>query len=160
MAAPVGNRFWELRSKHGRNKLFETPELMWEAACEYFEWCEANPLLEIDFKVIDKELRQIELPKMRPFTLHGLCSYLGCDTAYFRNFKDQERAEKEDFITVIRAIEETIYNQKFSGAAAGFLKENIIARDLGLSDKSNVNMNHGGVKIIIEPQSGNEPLST
>lgn len=26
MAAPKGNQFWMLRSKHGRDKLFATPE--------------------------------------------------------------------------------------------------------------------------------------
>ena len=32
-----------LRSKHGRDKLFATPELLWDAACEYFQWCDENP---------------------------------------------------------------------------------------------------------------------
>lgn len=142
MAAPQGNRFWELRSKHGRDKLFETPALLWKAACEYFEWCEKNPLMETEAKVtsdgagLGSSVQMIELPKMRPFTLHGLCLYLDCNTAYFRSFKSQERAQKEDYSTVIGKIEETIYNQKFSGAAAGFLNANIIARDLGLSDKT------------------------
>ena len=40
MAAPKGNQFWMLRSKHGRDKLFATPEALWEAACEYFQWCD------------------------------------------------------------------------------------------------------------------------
>ena len=43
MAAPKGNKFWMLRSKHGRDKLFATPELLWDAACEYFQWCDENP---------------------------------------------------------------------------------------------------------------------
>ena len=134
MPAPKGNKFWELRSKHGRDKLFETPQLMWEAACEYFEWCIKNNFIEIDYR----GSKRVEIPKMRPFTLHGLCSYLNCNTAYFRAFKSQDRALKEDFITVIANIEETIYNQKFSGAAAGFLNSNIIARDLGLVDKGEI----------------------
>lgn len=136
MAAPIGNRFWELRSKHGRDKLFETPELLWEAACEYFEWCENNPLIEIDFA--GKDADKVERPKMRVFTMQGLCSYLDCTTDYFRSFKSQERAKSEDFITVIRKIEETVYNQKFTGAASGFLNANIISRDLGLIDKKEV----------------------
>jgi hypothetical protein len=36
--APKGNEFWKLRSKHGRDKLFATPELFWQAALEYFQW--------------------------------------------------------------------------------------------------------------------------
>jgi hypothetical protein len=138
MAAPEGNRFWELRSKHGRDKLFETPQLMWEAACEYFEWCEDNPLIEIDFK--GKDADEVRLPKMRAFTMQGLCSYLDCNTAYFRNFKNQERGQQDDFSSVISKIEETIYNQKFTGSAAGFLNANIIARDLGLTDKQDLNL--------------------
>lgn len=133
MAAPLGNQFWKLRSKHGRDKLFESPKLLLEAAEEYFEWCEANPLIEVDFK--GKDANEVEIPKMRAFTLHGLCIYLDCNTAYFRIFKSQERAQKEDFSTVITRIEEIIYNQKFTGAAAGFLNPVIIARDLGLRDK-------------------------
>lgn len=133
MAAPTGNQFWKLRSKHGRAKLFETPDLMWEAACEYFEWCEENPLIEIDFK--GKDADRVELPKMRAFTLQGLCLYLDCNTQYFKVFKSQLPENEKDFNTVISKIEEIIYNQKFTGAAAGFLNPNIIARDLGLTDK-------------------------
>jgi hypothetical protein len=132
-AAPKENQFWKLRSKHGRDKLFETPELLWEAACEYFEWCDENPLMEVDFK--GKDADRVEIPKMRPFTLQGLCLYLDCNTAYLRTFKSQSKGKHEDFNAVITKIEEVIYNQKFTGAAAGFLNPNIIARDLGLADK-------------------------
>lgn len=135
MAAPKGNQFWKLRSKHGRDKLFASPDLLWEAACEYFEWCEKNPLIEIDFK--GKDADKVELPKMRVFTLQGLCLYMDCSTSYFRQFKS-ERSENKDFVTVIEKIEETVYNQKFTGAAAGFLNANIISRDLGLLDRSEI----------------------
>jgi len=130
MAAPVGNQFWKLRSKHGRDKLFETPDLLWEAAVEYFEWCDANPLIEIDFR--GKDSNKVELPKMRPYTIQGLCLYLDTNTQYFNQF---EAANHKDFSLILSRIRETIYNQKFSGAAAGFLNPNIIARDLGLVDK-------------------------
>lgn len=135
MAAPLGNQFWKLRSKHGRDKLFTSPELLWEAACEYFEWCEENPLIEVDFK--GKDADRVELPKMRAFTIHGLCLYLDCNTKYFNDFKSEEG--HEDFSEVITRVMDIIYNQKFTGAAAGFLNPNIIARDLGLSDKQQVN---------------------
>ena len=42
---------------------------------------------------------------------------------------------------VITRIRETAYNQKFTGAAADLLNANIIARDLGLSDKKEMNVN-------------------
>lgn len=133
MAAPQGNQFWKLRSKHGRDKLFASPELLWDAACEYFEWCESNPLMEVDFR--GKDANEVELPKMRAFTIHGLCRYLDCNTHYFNDFK---AAKHEGFSDVLTRIMEIIYDQKFTGAAAGFLNPNIIARDLGLADKKDV----------------------
>lgn len=147
MAAPKGNQFWKIRSKHGRDKLFATPELLWEAACEYFEWCDKNPFLEDNIEVlkvngIGDEVKRVPLEKMRPYTLQGLCGYLDCATSYFRQFKSAERENGEDFVAIITRIEEIIYNQKFSGAASGFLNPNIIARDLGLTDK--VDNNHSG----------------
>lgn len=139
MAAPAGNRFWERRSKHGRDKLFATPQLLWEAACEYFQWCQDNPFYETKPMVVSNgqgegsSVELIQIPIKRPFTLHGLCLYLDCGLAYFRQFKP---TATQDFSTVIEKIEETIYDQKFSGAASGFFNANIIARDLGLADKS------------------------
>ena|SRR5690242_4356633 len=147
MAAPVGNRFWEIRAKHGRDTLFETPLLLWEAACEYFTWCEDNPLIEVDFK--GKDADRVELPKMRAFTLEGLCLYLDCNTAYFRTFKHQSTEKHVDFNTVIAKIEATIRNQKFTGAAAGFLNATIISRDLGL--KEGIDHTTDGEKIQSPP---------
>ena len=46
MSSPACNQFWKQRSKHGRDMLFASPTLLWEAACEYFEWCEDNPITE------------------------------------------------------------------------------------------------------------------
>lgn len=135
MAAPKGNKFWQFRFKHGRNKLFETPELLWEAACEYFEWCQKNPLYEMKAFAYQGLVTTKELPKMRAMTLSGLCFYLHCNEAYFRTFKAQLPEGEQDFNTVISEIEVIIYNQKFQGAAADLLNANIIARDLGLSDK-------------------------
>lgn len=155
MAAPEGNQFWKLRSKHGRDKLFESPELLWEAACEYFEWCEENPLIEVDFR--GKDADEVRLPKMRAFTWQGLELYL--DIHSLRDYKTN--SDYKDFSQVITRIEKIIYNQKFSGAAAGFLNPNIIARDLGLSDKVDQTTKHSGDIIfrgmnIVKP---NEPSS-
>jgi hypothetical protein len=157
MAAPAGNQFWKLRSKHGRDKIFTSPNLLWEAACEYFEWCEEHPLIEIDYR--GKDLERIELPKMRAFTWSGLELYI--DIHRLRDYKTNELYK--DFSPVIEAIEKVIYEQKFTGAAAGFLNPNIIARDLGLSDKTEGSVHHsgevtfGGINII-QPDDPNKEI--
>lgn len=136
---PKGNQFWKLRSKHGRDKLFANPVLMWEAASEYFEWCDNNPLMEavVQKRKINRDEEIIELidcPKKRPYTMQGLCLYLGCSTEFFRHFEENNK-DASDFMPIITRIRETIYNHKFTGAASGFFNANIIARDLGLVDK-------------------------
>jgi len=145
MAAPVGNQFWRLRSKHGKDKLFTSPELMWEAACEYFEWCEANPLYETKAFSFQGEIITTELPIMRAMTLSQLCFYLNCSESYFRTFKSTLKEADKDYLTVIDEIEKTIYNQKFQGAAGNLLNGNIISRDLGLKEQSDITT--GGEKI-------------
>lgn len=138
MAAPIGNQFWKLRSKHGRDKLFTTPNLLWEAACEYFEWTDKNPLIQIDFK--GKDAERVEIPHVRPYTLHGFVLYCEASTAYFFNFEESLKGKDDklskDFLYICTCIRETIYKQKFDGASVGFYNANIIARDLGLTDKT------------------------
>ena len=152
MAAPEGNQFWKLRSKHGRDKIFTDPQHLWEAACEYFEWCEANPLMEMDW--IGKDGIQVERPKMRAFTWSGLEIFL--DVSDLKHYKKDE--SYKDFFPVITRIEKIIYTQKFTGAAAGFLNPNIIARDLGLQDKKELTHSGANITFNIEPDAGCEPI--
>lgn len=169
MAAPLGNQFWKIRSKHGRDMLFSSPELLWEAASEYFEWCEDNPLMDHEAKVVSNgggegsSVEIVQIPKKRVFTLHGLCLYLGCNTDYFKHFRNQERAKREDFSPIMKAIEQTIYDQKYTGAASGLFNANIIARDLGLTDNQKIDQsNTGEIRVIYDddkikaPPSGTE----
>lgn len=159
--APKGNKFWEIRSKHGRDKIFATPKIMWDAAVEYFKWCDENPLMETVPKVVasgnnqGSEVEMIEVPHMRPYTIHGLCLYLHVNTSYFNQFaielKDKKDKVSKEFSMVISNIRETIYNQQFSGAAAEFLNPNIIARNLGIKDGMEVDSkNITTIKVIRE----------
>lgn len=126
-----GNRFWEARTSHGRDRIFSDPETLWEACVEYFEWCEANPLHEAGLVTFQGCASIAPIPKMRAFTLVGLCMFIGIDRTTWAEWKKT----RPDFSHVITRAEETIYQQKFEGASAGLLVANIIARDLGLADK-------------------------
>lgn len=153
MGAPKGNKFWELRAKHGRDKLFETPELLWEAAVEYFEWCEENPLLEEKGFAFQGAVTKESFSKLRAFTWSGLCLYLDCSDGYFREFK---KDCSKDFVSVISKIEQVIYNQKFTGAAADLLNANIIARDLGLKDSTDLTSGGETFKVILKKSIDND----
>ena len=129
MAAPKGNQFWKARTSHGRDKLFETPVILWEACVEYFEWVEENPLQEaiVYQGMLNKDDAK---PLMQAMTITGMCIFLDIGESTWKDYR-----KREGFSPVIEKAEKIIYHQKFAGAAAGLLNPNIIARDLGLVDK-------------------------
>lgn len=131
MSAPEGNQFWKLRSKHGRDKIFETPNILWEAAQEYFEATSSRIWERTEFN--GRDAIECKIPTSAPFTLTGLYIFLECDAKTWRNYR-----EREDFVPIITRIENIIYTQKFEGASVGAYNANIIARDLGLADKKEV----------------------
>jgi hypothetical protein len=76
---------------------------------------------------------------MRAMTIAGLCIFLDIDQTTWRDY-----GTKKDFSRVVTRAEEVIRSQKFAGAAADLLNANIIARDLGLTDKQEFSGPNGG----------------
>tara|TARA_R110000822_G_scaffold18357_5_gene60714 strand:+ start:1021 stop:1470 length:450 start_codon:yes stop_codon:yes gene_type:complete len=127
--------FWKSRSKHGRDKIFSTPEILWQAALEYFQWVEDNPLQK---SIVYQGMALGSEDLMRAMTVKGLCIFLGVNSKYFNDFNaslDLTKKKDRDFSEVSILIREIIDTQKFEGASAGLLNSSIIARDLGLADK-------------------------
>jgi len=127
----IGNEFWKKRASHGRAKLFESSQLLWEACHEYFAWVEANPLIEAKLVSFQGKSKLENVPHMRAMTLGGLCTFLDIDRSTWTTW----RASDKDFSTICKAVDEIIREQKFNGAAAGMLNPVIIARDIGLTEK-------------------------
>lgn len=130
----LGNQFWKARAKHGRDRLFASAELLWEACCEYFEWVEANPLIEMRPFAYQGVVIQEPVPKMRAMTIDGLCLFLDIEYETWRAWRN----EGNGFSAVVSRADKVIRDQKFAGAAADLLNANIIARDLGLAEKKQV----------------------
>ena len=145
MAAPKGNKFWRARSSHGRKPIFATPEELWAACCEYFEWVEKNPLMSAEVVKYQGGAKLVDVPKMRAMTLAGLCLFLDISDDCWDDYR-----KRQDFVAVTTRAEKVIYAQKFAGAAADLLNPNIIARDLGLKDKTETE-HKGGITVTITP---------
>lgn len=164
MAAPTENQFWKLRSKTGRKKLFETPELLLEACREYFNWVDAHPWYKpeqlkkpYEEEYTDpkgkKQKRMVyiaKVPTARPYTIQGLCIYLDCNTLWFNQFEKAIQKKIEDmgeknadettlgFSKILAHVRDIIYQQKFEGAAVGAFNASIIQRDLSLIDRTDI----------------------
>lgn len=150
--APKGNQFWRMRSSHGVKPKFEGPEELWSACEEYFEWVEENPLHEVKAFSFQGSVTQDHLPKMRAMTIGALCLFIDvCHDTWI-----EWRKKRKDLSEVIARVEAIIRAQKFEGAAADLLNPNIIARDLGLADKSELSGPGGEAitmikRVIVDP---------
>lgn len=146
----LGNKFWLRRSTHGRNPIFANPEQLWEVACEYFEWVEDNPLQEEKVFHSQGDITRTNIARMRAMTQAGLCLFLDISDDTYVNYRDKDEDEN-GFLGVTKKIDATIRSQKFAGAAADMLNANIIARDLGLSEKTDTTHsgpNGGPIKYL------------
>ncbi|MCK5602031.1 DNA-packaging protein [Candidatus Pacearchaeota archaeon] len=154
MPAPQGNQFWKQRAKSGRDKIFATDDALWEAACEYFEWVEENPLKEQKVFHTNGVITKDDATLMRAMTIDGFCLFVGVCRRTWLEYKG-----REDFLPIIERIEQVIYEHKFTGAAAGLLNANIIARDLGLRDSKELTGPDGDPLItklvfqVVDPDS-------
>ncbi len=126
-----GNNIWTLRKSHGRTPIFETPDELWKACCEYFDWVVKHPLFEERAFAYQAEVVLADVTKIRAMTIAGLCNFLGITQETWNDW----RKRRSDLSEIISQVEAVIWQQKFEGAAAGLLNANIISRELGLAEK-------------------------
>ena len=130
-----GNQFWMRRAKHGRDALFTDPLKLLQTAQDYLSSVEESPMYRAEWKGGSL----VNIPVKRVASLVGFCEFMDVPLSWWRQFKDSLTFKNnKDFSTVMEKIENKFYRQKFEGAASGFFNANIIARDLGLVDHTDV----------------------
>jgi len=140
MAAHKGNNYWSFRGKHGRDFKF-TPEGLWEEALAYFEWMESRVWNKKEaIKSGDKCGQLIAIPTQTPMSIESFCLYADIDRHTFLNY-ESNKEEYKDFFQVTTRIRSVIESQQFEGATVGAYNPNIIARKLGLAEKTDINSN-------------------
>ena len=144
-----GNQFWMLRAKHGKDSIFTTPQAMYEAACDYFTWCENNPIILTETHNVGGSIKRVKVTKRRVFLITGLCLYFGTNEKYLTQFKSNKMCTPE-FLEVIRMIEDTIRTQKHTMGYSGEAPANIVTLDLGMRQ---------GIDLQAENVNYNVPLT-
>lgn len=147
-------QLWTMRpDKFTSLKYFASPEALIQRALDYFKWCDDNPMykteqikkpgppLQLPDGTIVPGETLIEIPVKRPYTNKGFCLFCGVNDEYFNNFIAQHKSEAEkevqaEWLEAIRDIKSAIANQQYEGAASGFFQSNIVARMIGLAEKT------------------------
>ena len=135
MAANKGNKYWEFRNKHGRDFKYD-PESLWDEAVEYFKYMDERVINKKEaIKSGDMAGKTMDVPTSIPFSCESFCLFADISMETFRNYQKGEGAYK-DFFDVSTRIRQIIDSNQFEGAVVNIFNPNIIARKLGLGDKT------------------------
>ena len=119
----------------GRSRMFETPDDLREACLEYLAWAHANPLIEEKHFSSQGQILTAKMKKPRAVTIVGLCLHLGIHRHTWQNYRISE-----EFDLVCDEIEDRMKQYKFENAVAGLMNPTLIARDIGLVDKQEIDL--------------------
>lgn len=112
---------WEYTPKMGAPLKYDTAEALEADCAEYFA----------------KRSQVVWNEQPLPFTQASLCIFLGITQDTWIRW----RKDREDLSEVITRVDEIIRDNKLSGAYVGAYNSNIVARDLKLADKQDVEVN-------------------
>ena len=155
------DRWWEKRASYVSSNVpkrtkpvepFASPEDMWLAACEYFEWMESRPLYEARPFHYQGHVNIKNIPKRRPYTIGGLLLFFDISIYVYTQYR---RDRGPEFAAMTDKIDSIIFTQKFEGAAADLFNASIIARDLGLKEHSEITGANDGPIINRTEHVGN-----
>lgn len=123
--------------------MYKDPQDLWDACVKYFDWVNANPLLEQKAFSYQGVGNIVHIEKQRVMHVNAMCFFLGVH----RNTWMSWRAPGHHLAEVVHDVECIIAEQKFSGAAAGIFDPGLMGRDLGLVDKKATELS-GSVETV------------
>lgn len=149
--AKKGNDYWKLRKKHGKDKLFSSPEIFADAVEGYFSWLEANPLYKGEVvRTGDRTGEQIKSEVARPATMYGLCNHLGITTKTYFNYEKMEGYES--FHEIFEYVHERIKAHQLEGAIAQLYNGNLVARINNIKEQTDATIRN----LDVEGKSDDE----
>ena len=121
-----------------KHKYIETPEKLWELFEAYVLHERNNPMFKVEY--VGKDGEKVNTPLETPITFEGFECHLQDqdiidDLGDYASNKDDRYNE---YATIITRIRKNCYVHNFKGAAVGLFNPSLIARKLGLTDKSEV----------------------
>ena len=139
MAAPKGNRYGVDSGNFFKPKAY-TPEEWGHVFLDYLkdrqdkEWQKKEPI-----KSGDRAGDIIDIPHCLPLTIRSFCVFANVIPDTFRNY---EKAEGyEEYFLITTRMRNVIEADQIDGATVGAYNPNIIARLIGLKDRSDVTSN-------------------
>ena len=147
----------EQNSGPGRPTIFKDGAELLHACQEYFLWVDEHPMKEARTQFVAKRgvWANTDLDKKRPYSLNSLYFYLAIPPSTWAKWRKMEK-----FKEVVEEVERCIKIQQLDGAMSGFFNPNIVARLLGLAEKTEVSGPDGEpiqqIKADMSPDEASE----
>ena len=119
-----------------KKKYIETPEKLWELFTKYVQHEQDNPMYKVDYAGKDGDTKHT--PLQTPITFEGFECWLA-DEGVIENlthYRANTDGAYNEYRSIITRITTNCFAQNFKGAAVGLFNANIIAKKLGLIDRT------------------------
>lgn len=128
-------------------KNIETPEKLYEYFEQYAEECKSNPKKENFWS--SREGKQKSVDREIPLTWDGFEIWLRKNKiiAKLDDYISNKDNRYDEYAAIIRAIDREIRHDKMNGAYAGIYQHNIVALDLGLRQKADIDHTTKGKEL-------------
>ncbi|MCF2872675.1 DNA-packaging protein [Octadecabacter sp. G9-8] len=109
----------------------KTPEELWMKCVRYFEWASGNPLIEAKHHAYEGEADLADVPHVRLFTKTALYAFIDLSKTAWLNWGNKESNQyRPDLVPVMELVDQIIWDQKFTNAAAGLAHAGLVIADL------------------------------
>lgn len=117
-------------------KLIETPEYLWILFEQYVLHEKTNPMKRTDY--VGRDGLSVQTNLETPITFEGFECYLS-DQGVIEDLGDYGKNKDDrytEFVTTIKRIKGNCFVHNYKGAAVGLFNASIVAKKLGLIEKS------------------------
>lgn len=129
-----GNEYsehWRVISAGGR-QLSNTPEQLWDAAINYFKWCDENPITAKRTLTSGKtQGEKVVVEFKRPYSVKAFCLHAGISERYITDIKESQAKESEWYI-IMEKILMIIYTQNLEGAIVDLYNPIMVSKVLNM----------------------------
>lgn len=139
-----------------KQKYIESPERLWEYFTQFVEHEKNSPMYKVEY--VGKEGDKVNTPLQVPITFEGFECWLADQDiiSHLSDYSANKGGVYDSYSTTITRIRNNCFAQNFKGAAVGLFNANLIAKKLGLAEKTeNKNEN---TNIEVTAQFGSQAV--
>ena len=139
-----------IKRGRGKPKIIKSPDELLNFFNEYKKYNIANPIHETIFvgkdaiERIKKHYKPLTWQGFEVFLFHQGIADNSNQSGYIdlKKYRTNFNNAYTEYVPILRVIGLEMFDQKYSGAAVGIYNANIIAKELGLADKSEITTQH------------------